>query len=359
MAAIKGKKHAKPARASSQRATVRTPLRSNKAKPSLRSKVVSRPVLKVKPSTASVKITPPAPKTITTAIAKPSSRSKATAKLVEPLIAPDKDISSKNAKGVVKDRIFLMVPDPHWLHVHWELSFQSVQRAEAALGQDWYGAKPCIRLFDVTSQDTTSTAESSIRDIPIHGGCSHWYIDIPQPPRTYRADIGYITRRGHFHPLCRSNVVTPPVAGSAEGLDPTWPKKDEDKAAERMLAMTNGHDAAHSPTQMRDFLVEKRNGKDTDAIVPEKLRKFAFDINAELIVYGTTDPSATVKLQNEPLKVRPDGSFTMRYSLTDGRQIIPAVATSSDGMEERTIVLAIERNTKHLDPQIHDLYAGE
>jgi hypothetical protein len=32
------------------------------------------------------------------------------------------------------------------------------------------------------------------------------------------------------------------------------------------------------------------------------------------------------------------------------------VATATDGMEERTIVLAVERNTKHLDPMIHDLY---
>ena len=32
-------------------------------------------------------------------------------------------------------------------------------------------------------------------------------------------------------------------------------------------------------------------------------------------------------------------------------------ATSSDGMEEQTIVLAVERNTKRLDPMIHDLYA--
>ena len=44
----------------------------------------------------------------------------------------------------------------------------------------------------------------------------------------------------------------------------------------------------------------------------------------------------------------------MEFSLPDSRQIIPAVATSSDGVEERTIVLAVERNTKYLDPMIHD-----
>ena len=75
-----------------------------------------------------------------------------------------------------------------------------------------------------------------------------------------------------------------------------------------------------------------------------------------MIVYGKTDPTASVTLQNEPVKLRPDGTFTMRFSLPDSRQIIPAVATSTDGMEEQTIVLAVERNTKRLDPMIHDLY---
>ena len=31
------------------------------------------------------------------------------------------------------------------------------------------------------------------------------------------------------------------------------------------------------------------------------------------------------------------------------------VASSADGVEERTIVLAIERNTKHLEPMIHEI----
>jgi hypothetical protein len=54
------------------------------------------------------------------------------------------------------------------------------------------------------------------------------------------------------------------------------------------------------------------------------------------------------------VKLSHDGTFVMWFSLPDSRQIIPAVASSADGVEERTIVLAVERNTKHLDPMIHD-----
>ena len=273
---------------------------------------------------------------------------------VEAAIPADKDLSAKGTKGgVVKDRIVLTAPDPFWLHAFWELSVQSVQRAEAALGQDWPGSKPIIRLFDVTSQDTTSTSEAPLRDIVVHGGCSHWYVDVPQPPRSYRADIGYLARSGRFFVLARSNVVTPPKAGASEALE------ESVNANEPRMAPP----AADPMAQARELLDEqfRRPMKDapfgSGAVLPGKLKKFFFDIDAELIVYGKTDPTGSVTLQNEAVKLRPDGTFTMRFSLPDSRQIIPAVATSSDGMEEQTIVLAVERNTKRLDPMIHDLYA--
>src|SRR5437870_717265 len=66
---------------------------------------------------------------------------------------PTKDLSAKVPKdlpaGYGKDRIVVMVRDPYWLHCYWELTRQSVQRAEAALGQEWHGARPVLRLLDV------------------------------------------------------------------------------------------------------------------------------------------------------------------------------------------------------------------
>lgn len=286
---------------------------------------------------------------------------------VESTIPPDKDLSIKGEKAGqhVKDRIVLMVPDPFWLHTYWEISHQSVQRAEAALGQDWHGAKPILRLFDVTSQDTTSTSETPVRDILLHGGCNHWYVDVPQPPRSYRVDIGYVSRRGQFYVLARSNVVTPPKAGVSEPLVEGWSAEVESKGPEKILAMSTGYESAGGPSQLKDLMDEqfrrplKDNAFGSGATLPTKLKKFHFELDAELIVYGKTDSAASVTLQNEPVKLRPDGTFTMRFSLPDSRQIIPAVATAQDGMEERTIVLAVERNTKHLDPMVHDAYGEQ
>ncbi|WP_439626938.1 DUF4912 domain-containing protein [Gemmata sp.] len=263
--------------------------------------------------------------------------------------------------GPSKDRIFIAVPDPHWLHVIWELTAQSVQRAEAALKQDWYGAKLIIRLSDVTSHDTTSTSETPIRDIVIEGDCNTWYINVSQPPRQYRADIGYVSRRGDFFPLAKSNVATPPKAGSSEALDPAWNLGDA-KQAERTLARSSGFESAGNP-ELREYFEErlkrslgapKETGFGSGATPPGSMKKFFFDIDARLVVYGRTDPTAHLTLGNDPVSLKPDGTFAMWFSLPDSRQIIPAVATSSDGVEERTIVLAVERNTKYLDPMIHD-----
>ena len=341
---------AKPAARPAAKAT--TPRRP--AKPAAPKVEPAKPTAKVpaKPSRPTV----PTPTAKPLPVPKPMFPPAKVANLrVEAAIPSEKDLSAK-AKGgsaTVKDKIVLAAPDAYWLHVMWELSVQSVQRAEAALGQDWHGAQPIIRLFDVTSTDTTSTSETPLRDIVVHGGCSHWYIDIPQPPRAYRADIGYMPRRGRFFELARSNVLTPPVAGASEPI--------EDAAAEktgRGLPVAEHHHGGKdvSDEQFRRPLKENMFG--TGALPPGKLKKFFFDIDAELVVYGRTDPSATVTLHNEPVKLRSDGSgvFSMRFSLPDCRQIIPAVATSADGMEEQTIVLAVERNTKRLDPMMHDVY---
>ena len=112
-----------------------------------------------------------------------------------------------------KDRIVVLTRDSYWLHAYWELSRTTLARAQAALGQDWHAARPILRLMDVSSEDTTSAAERHVRDIPIHGGVNNWYIDVIEPPRSYRIDIGYLSRRGKFYVLARSNVVTTPKAG--------------------------------------------------------------------------------------------------------------------------------------------------
>jgi uncharacterized protein len=287
-------------------------------------------------------------------------------KAAEPA-APAADLNGKPPRhlqgGHTKDRIVVVVRDPFWLHVFWELTHQSVQRAEAALGQDWHGARPILRVYDVSAQDTTSTAEGIVRDLDIHGGCNNWYIEVTQPPRSYRVDIGYVSKRGQFYALARSNVVTPPRAGHSDNVDENWTESDA-KQADRLYAMSSGFDPSAGDTRaLKEFLEERFRRPLHAPALPStpattgpapKGGKFFFHIDAEMIVFGRTVAGSRVTLQGEPVKLRPDGTFTMRYSFPDGRQILPAIAESADGVEERKIVLAVERNTKELEPLVHD-----
>ncbi len=258
-----------------------------------------------------------------------------------------------------RDRIVLMVRDPYWLHAYWEINLSSVQRAEAALREEWHGSKPILRVFDVTSEDTTSAAEAIVRDIDIHGGVSNWYIDVNNPPRSYRVDIGYLSQRGRFYTLAHSNVVTTPRAGVSDVIDENWVSVQEQ--FEKIYALSGGLDPGASSLELKQLLHDRMkrpigsiSSFSLGAISNVRRRKFWFELDAELIVHGSTQPGARVQLQGEPIQVRPDGTFTMRFRLPDKRLIIPACASSADGAEERTIVLAVERNTKALEPLLHD-----
>ena len=261
-----------------------------------------------------------------------------------------------------KDRIIVLARDPYWLHAHWELSRTTLARAQAALGQEWHSARPILRLMDVTSEDTTNAAERPIRDIPIHGGVNNWYIDVLKPPRSYRIDVGYLSRRGKFYVLARSNIVTTPKAGVTDSLEENWASVQEQFERVQNPSTIGANAAATASIDLND-LFDERLRRPLSSLSMQNLslgalpglgRSFHFEIDAELIVYGTTDPGAQVTLQEEVVPLRPDGTFTVRFSLPDARQIIRAVAASPDGVEERTVVLAVERNTKELEPMIHD-----
>ena len=150
-----------------------------------------------------------------------------------------------------KDRIIVLTRDSYWLHAYWELSRTTLARARAALGQDWHAARPILRVMDVSSEDTTSAAERHVRDISIHGGVNNWYIDVLEPPRSYRIDIGYLSRRGRFYVLARSNVVTTPKAGVTDTLDENWTKVQKQfERIQNPSSNGNGNGTTYHNTQV-------------------------------------------------------------------------------------------------------------
>jgi hypothetical protein len=74
---------------------------------------------------------------------------------------------------------------------------------------------------------------------------------------------------------------------------------------------------------------------------------FWFNINAELIIYGATEPDARVTIGGRPIKLRADGSFSYRFALPDGYYELAAAAAPPDGSEQRRAELRFSRQTAY------------
>ena len=79
----------------------------------------------------------------------------------------------------------------------------------------------------------------------------------------------------------------------------------------------------------------------------ERQRGFWFNVNAELIVYGSTEPDAAVRIGGRPIQLRPDGSFSFRFALPDGSYQLAVAARSADGAETREAGLCFSRASQY------------
>jgi uncharacterized protein len=295
---------------------------------------------------------------------KPSASHARTSRRLEQIktkLAEAKDLtfhSVADTNDYLKDRLVVMVRDPYWLHVYWELSRKSIERAKVALGPYWHGARPVLRLYEVLRDGTTTSSRQPIRDVEIHGGVNNWYIDVYNPPKAYQLDIGYLATEGKFYCLARSNVVNTPAAAVGEAFDRNW--ADVAKDYDRIFALSGGYSEPAGNGDLKEVLEERlqRPVGDPTALQfgggaashPAHGAGFDFQVDTELIVHGVTHPDAHVTLRGEPVKIRSDGTFAVRFNLPDRRHVLPMVASSRDGGQQRTIVLAVDRNTKVMEP---------
>jgi uncharacterized protein len=251
-----------------------------------------------------------------------------------------------------------MVRDPYWLQACWTVARLSVKRAEAALAEHWHTAHPVLRLLEVDGGHTTSTSERVVREIDVHGGVTNWYIEVSNPPQGFRVELGYKSGTGKFFSICRSNTVHTPAPDSSDVIDENW--TDVAENYERVFALSGGYMEDNNSGELQELLEERLRrpmtpntssqfGSGAERVL-NRNRDLDFHVDAEMILYGRTKADAKVTLAGEPIKLRADGSFTVRLAMPDKRQVLPVVASTPDGVEQRTIVIAVERNTKVLEP---------
>jgi hypothetical protein len=250
------------------------------------------------------------------------------------------------------NRIVLMIVDAWWAYSYWEVAQDKIQEGLRFLGAAIEATKSVLRVYDVTGLEGTDRSNHSF-DIELRGLATGWYIHV-NPERSYRVDIGLLTQDGRFFTLARSNTITLPRISMSEIVDERWMSQE----FEKMYALSGGLKVGAGSVELKEQM-EKRfhevlfSGAVSSfggSPVKKKERSFWFVLDAELIVYGATEPDAQVTVCGRPIQLRPDGTFTLRYALPDGKFPIPATARSGDGKEERTITPIVQRNTEVSQP---------
>jgi hypothetical protein len=86
---------------------------------------------------------------------------------------------------------------------------------------------------------------------------------------------------------------------------------------------------------------------------PLRSRQFWLLADAELIVYGATEPGAKVTIAGYPVQLNPDGTFRLHLSFQDGMLDFPILAIAEDGEQSRSVHLRFNRETpsRHTNPK--------
>ncbi len=364
---------------SSVRKTVLKPAVSPKVK-----KAVSAPKLKTKPETAKKKSMPAAKKSLQKTAVKPAApqkmrvkssaisaglkRQKALDLLGAVRVSLRKKPKSPPAPVVHEARpaelpqnygdnmIYFMVRDPCWAYAYWELQRDYVENARARLGGSWEDVCVILRVYDTTEK------EGVFHDLYLGGITNHWYVNT-QPNRRYFVEIGVLHKDGRFLALAKSNQVLMPRSQMSDVLDEQWMDIDFDK----VYALSGGFDPGKSSMEVRKLMEDKIQGNISSGSgagllssmsspgakgPPGKDRKFWFWLDCEVIVYGGTEPDAKVTFQGKVIQLRPDGTFSFRFALPDGKFVFDAKAESADGIEERVITPVVQRETYRPEPVI-------
>ncbi len=242
-------------------------------------------------------------------------------------------------------KITLLIRDPYWLYAYWDLCRVSKERIKKEYG-DWEQAPLTLRIWE---EQASGNGEPVFFNVSVHTYTNNWYLNV-HPNRCYTAELGYLSPTGEFISLARSNTVTTPRATASEVIDEEWMIIEEDF---RRLYRLAGDPQAGSVEMAESLLkrLEQEIGSGAVSSIsspfgqPPGERHFWLVLNTELIVYGATEPNASLTIDGQPVTLRPDGSFTLRLALPDGVRRIPVTARSQDGKDEITLTPVVTKET--------------
>ena len=253
-----------------------------------------------------------------------------------------------------ENKIILLVRDCNWLHTYWEATGDTLNRLKGEIGNAFFSAKRVLRVYDVTDIIFNGRNANHFFDIEVGQDAGTWYINTAHPGRSWCVDFGLLLGDGRFITVVRSNTVTTPIEGPSWITDEEWMIPDEMFARLYGMGFGLGRSSpgkAWQEKMKRELFsgVFASPGMASMASPVKKAakeKKFWLAVNTELIVYGATEPDAKVTVQGKLMRLRQDGTFTLRFALPDGKQVIPVCATSSDGADAKTITPIVVKETK-------------
>lgn len=300
--------------------------------------------------------------------------------------------------GYGDSRIVLMPRDPQWAYCYWDVPNEHKEELRRQGGQQL-----ALRIYDITDINLNSQAAHNVQEYLCDEMAREWYIPIPVSDRDYTVDIGYRCADGRWLVLARSTSVRiPPVypsdwiednfitvdweedlqAKTVYNLVPPSKKQalsgtqgtqgtQSNEIYEQIFGMTESTEAMRiagslfgSMQQVPEQAVSSyifpsgvgmwalptasginMSGAGFASAPPARPRKFWLVADAELIVYGATEPDATVTIGGRPIKLNPDGTFRFQMSFQDGVIDYPIVAVAADGEQTRSVHMNFERQT--------------
>ena len=319
---------------------------------------------------------------------------------IEDLASVDDGLSDL-PDGYGESRIVLLPRDPQWAYAYWDVSNEHKEDLRRQGGQ-----RLMLRLYDVTDIDLSYQAPHSMQQQDCHEMARSWYLEVPVSDRDYVAELGYLTADDRWLMLTRSaQIRVPPIypsdwvkdqfvtIGWDESLAgrtfgdlgrPDAPATDtaaEDlpQIYDDLFALTRSQDALRvagslygsmqpvapgalsASGQVSGLNVSGLNvsglnmsGIGGASIMPGRSRKFWLVADAELIVYGATEPDATLTVGDRVVPLNPDGTFRFHVAFPDGQIDYPIRAVAVDGEQSRSIHLHFERETPERNTNTKD-----
>ncbi len=277
-------------------------------------------------------------------------------------------------------RVVFLPRDPQWAYVFWEISDSDRRQAQSE-----GAAFLCLRLADVTGLENGSSHPHTLQEVPVDSHSTEWYLPVPLCDRDYRVELGYKTESKWISLAFSSVARVPALHPSDQILDqfvpfsleatPTaapvqpmstpgpHPEPTDSKLHERLYQSATTHfrsrrvgsEILHERDSMGSdqrglndsgvgLWASGRNESGLGGVAPRQ-RSFWLVADAELIVYGATDPSARLTIGKEDVPLSSDGTFRIQVPFRDGEQVYAIEATAADGEQKRNITLNFERVT--------------